>query len=810
MSHRPGSFTAVELTAEQRAVVEADGPATVAGGFGSGKTTALVARWRRLAEIHGPGRVLYLAANPGAAADVRRRMVAAFDGVGIGPLVVSTPTGFALDVVRRYAPGMQDVVAVGGAARRAAIADAFDAADWTVSAAVAKRRSFVAAVQQGIEAMERAEVDVSAVLANADAVGVADRWSELNRFREKYESQLRAAGRVDVGEASRLAAQFLDPEVERDRFVEVIVDDAHALTYDDAALLARYECTRAIARDEPVEAAVNLAPRVVSQPQLVWCRHPSMEADAVVGALLAAHADGVAWDDMAVVVPSRSAPIGRAVARALQRREAPVQIRLADGGAEPVVRRLRDALARADGAMDAQPFVEGWIQGALSELASQADLVAPEPSVERALNALCAFDRATQRWVAGRDGMSATVLEFATALAEDDFTLWYDAPGDAGVAIVTPEEAAGVHWQCAVVTSCVEGEYPRTIGDGAWFDASVCRRDFSPDAAVRRRAAIAAHRRRFELASSRAPRVSYVAAPQPGVLVSRYVEHLPLTEAKPAWLEPRPYPLRSVTYTSTPIHPSRTLRLSASQLSTFEDCPRRWFYDSVLRLADSTSVWADFGSLVHDVLERFLAPGSTIEYSFDALLDLSDELWSDDIAAFAPQRDQARRELKDVLATWWQMEGHRFNRADVVEVEHEFDVAVGDHTVRGRIDRVDWDHDRNGIAVVDYKTGRHAPKESEVADDLQLAVYYLAALRSGELAAKGAPTRLELLYIRLNKTFSQPITDDHEERAETRILAAAAQMLDEQLAPLPTADCDHCDYHRLCPLQRAGREVGAR
>ncbi|MEY2473206.1 MAG: hypothetical protein QOK28_2535 [Actinomycetota bacterium] len=793
------------MTPEQRAVADADAPVLVAGHLGSGKTTALIARWRRLADLHGPGRVLYLAATPGAAADVRRRMVATFDGAGIGPLAVSTPAGFALDLVRRYAPGMEEVMSVGGAARRSAIADAFDGFDWVASGSVAKRRSFVAAVQRGIEALARAEVSLEEVLANA----ASDRWAELVAFRDRYEAALHAHGRIDVAEAPRLALHHLDTDTERERFVEIIVDDAHALTYDEAELLDRYECTRAIA-SEPVEGAITLAPRATAEAQLVWCRHPSMEADAVVGTLLAAHDDGIAYDDMAVVVPRRSAPIGRAVARALQRREVPVQIRLADGGAEPVVRRLRDALAHADGAMDAQPFVEGWIQGALSELASQADLVAPEPSVERALNALCAFDRATQRWVAGREGMSATVLEFATALAEDDFTLWYDAPGDAGVAIVTPQEAAGVHWQCAVVTSCVEGEYPRSIGDGAWFDAMVCRRDFSPDAAVRRRAAIAAHRRRFELASSRGPRVTYVAAPQPGVLVSRYVEHLPITEAKPAWPEPRPYPLRSVTYTSTPIHPSRTLRLSASQLSTFEDCPRRWFYDSVLRLADSTSVWADFGSLVHDVLERFLAPGSTIEYSFDALLDLSDELWSDDIAAFAPQRDQARRELKDVLATWWQMEGHRFNRADVVEVEHEFDVAVGDHTVRGRIDRVDWDHDRNGIAVVDYKTGRHAPKESEVADDLQLAVYYLAALRSAELAAKGAPTRLELLYIRLNKTFSQPITDDHEERAETRILAAAAQMLDEQLAPLPTADCDHCDYHRLCPLQRAGREVGAR
>ena len=783
----------------------------IAGGYGSGKTTALVTRWRQLAAIHGAGRVLYLAAHPGAVADVRRRMIAALDGTGVGPLVVSTAAGLALDVVRRHVPGMENVVSVGGAARRGAVADAFRVEEWQSSAAVAKRRSFVAAVQHGIDALAHAEIASDAVIANAEILGTRERWDDLFAFRTRYGDELRAHGRIDVVDALRLAREH----AEGDRFAEILVDDAHALTFEERALIARYEelgcaITRAVLSDAPVDGAVNLTPRAAAEPQLVWCRHPSMEADAVVGALLAARAAGVGWDDMAVVVPRRSASIGRAVTRALQRREIPVQIRLADGDAEPVVRRLRGALARADGAADAGPFVEEWIAAALGELAAQADLVAPEPTVERALNALCAFERATRRWVDGRRGTSATVLEFATALAEDDFALWYDAPGAAGVAVVTPEEAAGVHWHFTAVAGCVEGEYPRAIGDGEGFDESGCRHDFVADGPARRRRAIAAQRDRFALASSRAPRVAYVAAPQPGVLVSRYVEHLPITEAAPAWAAPRPYPARETTFTATPIHPSRQVRLSASQLQTFEDCPRRWFYDSVLRLADSTSVWADFGSLVHDVLERFLSPGSTIEYSFEALLDLADELWTDDIAQFAPQREQARRELRDVLSTWWQMEGQRFDRADVVEVEHEFDVSVGDHTVRGRIDRVDFDHDRHGLAVVDYKTGRHAPKESEVADDLQLAVYYLAALRSPELAAKGPPTRLELRYIRLNKTFSQPITDDHEARAETRILEAAAEMLAEQLEPLPTADCDHCDYHRLCPLQRAGREVGAR
>jgi RecB family exonuclease len=785
----------VELTDQQRAVVEADGPVRVSGGFGSGKTAALVARWRRLADLHGPGRVLYLAAHPGAVADVRRRMIAASHGTGVGPLVVSTAAGFALDLVRRYAPGMTEVTGVGGAARQAAVAEVFDPARFPFAGDMATRRAFGSAVAAGIAAMERTEMAFEDVVAHA-------RWRELDTFRDAYEAALRANGRIDIGQAPRRAVQHIDAEIERARFAEIIVDDAAGLSYYESVLLDRYaELGVPVSCAAPGEGAIELPPRIVGAPELVWCRHPSMEADAVVGALLRAHDDGVAWDDMAVVVPRRNAPVGRAVARALQRREAPVQIRLADGDAEPVVRRLRAALAATDGATEAAPFVEGWIQGALGELAAQADLVAPEPTVERALNALCAFDRATQRWAAGRGAATATVAHLAAALAEDDFALWYDAPGDAGVAIVTPEDAQGVHFAFAVVTSCVEGEYPRPARAGTYFDPAVCQRpvDYAD-----------AQRQRFALAGSRAPWTTFVAAPQPGVLVSRYIEHLPVIDARPAWPAPRPYPARPATYTTTPIHPSRALRLSASQLSTYEDCPRRWFYDNVLRLADSSSVWADFGSLVHDVLETFLAPGSTIEYSFEALLDLADEKWTDDIAQFAPQREQARRELRDVLATWWQMEGQRFDRADVVEVEHEFDVAVGAHSVRGRIDRVDRDHDRDGLAIVDYKTGRHPPKESEVADDLQLAVYYLAALRSPALAAEGAPTRLELEYIRLNKRFSQPITDDHETRAEARILAAAQEMLDEHLAPLPTADCDHCDYHRLCPLQRAGREVGAR
>ncbi len=58
------------------------------------------------------------------------------------------------------------------------------------------------------------------------------------------------------------------------------------------------------------------------------------------------------------------------------------------------------------------------------------------------------------------------------------------------------------------------------------------------DLAERRRVAVAEQRRRFGVVASRGDHVVFVAAPQPGVLVSRYVQHLDAEEPKRAWAMP--------------------------------------------------------------------------------------------------------------------------------------------------------------------------------------------------------------------------------------------------------------------------------
>jgi len=95
-----------------------------------------------------------------------------------------------------------------------------------------------------------------------------------------------------------------------------------------------------------------------------------------------------------------------------------------------------------------------------------------------------------------------------------------------------------------------------------------------------------------------------------------------------------------------------------------------------------------------------------------------------------------------------------------------------------------------------------------MADNLQLAVYHLAATRDEDLMALGPPTQLRLLYPRTMKSYDQKIVAGHAEATESRILTAAERILDEQFEPSVHANCRYCSFHRLCPLQREGREVG--
>lgn len=854
---------AAQLTPAQRHAVEFEGPRlAVVGAPGTGRTTALLARHQALVGRLRPERVLVVCRHRAAA---QRFLAAALPYLrgGYDTVPVTTVFGLAYDLVRRTGA---DVALASDGEQRALVERLLAAEDrsgWPVCSRLLGRPGFVDEVVRHLATWR--EHGTEGPLGAASAGGS---WAELAAFAPRYEEALAESGLVDA--AGLLAAGTALAASAVERFDHVLVDDASALPMAGARLVeglvegggvgltvavdpADGEGAARVAGGA-VEVVLDQRFRVSPPARLVQCPHPSVEAEAVAGELLAAARSGVPWSEMAVLVRGlgrRARAIGRALARhgipavpvpALAQEEPAVEavvdvLRWVGGrdlperllvspvaGLSPAESRAVRLEARAEGRpVEQDPRLRELVTlrdhlqarvaagGTAADLAYEVWAAAFGGGDRAGLGA--AADRALDALVALVDGLAnyaerhpgATLGQTLDALDAGDLvpSPWRAvAPASAGgVTIASIAGAAGLEWHTVVVAGCVEGELPRGAPRAGLFDPAALGVPSTGD--------LEAERRLFGLATSRATKsLVAVAAPEPGVLLSRFAESW-----KPAgvtWPTPpgQPPPGRAATAGSVPVWPSGQLTLSASQLATYDDCPLRYAYQYVLKARDEPGVHAGLGNLVHKVLQRFLDPDAEDPppRTLEGLTEVAAQVWDDGIARYRPQAEQARRDFVSMLASWWETEGAA--RPEVLAVERRFEIPVGPHRLAGFIDRVDRAADGSGVRVIDYKTGKSEPRPGDVEEDLQLAIYHLAATRDPDLAALGPPVQLELHYLRSMRTYAQPIRADHAARTEERVLQVAERILAEEFEPSVHANCRTCSFHRLCPLQPEGRNVG--
>ncbi|MDQ6617778.1 MAG: PD-(D/E)XK nuclease family protein, partial [Actinomycetota bacterium] len=495
---------------------------------------------------------------------------------------------------------------------------------------------------------------------------------------------------------------------------------------------------------------------------------------------------------------------------------------------------LRDWVApRLVSADPADLAYRAWV-GLLGALVPDPDDDGPDVIGTRALDAVASFlagvsERASHD-PAWRMSDELALVE-GPDLDPDPWMPLGAEPDSEMVTVSTIWGAAGRAWDTVVVAGCLEGELPRPSAAARFFDRAIPERAANvspspergalPTLAQRRRASLEDECRLFEVATSRARRrLVTTAAPAPGQLVSRFVAAAspePVTLARPRVARGTVgLPPATETEGAAPVHLDRSLNLSATRLMTYDDCPLRYFYQYTLGVRGPGGVAASMGTVVHATLAAFLDPGRASERSWPALESLAQQLWvdsgsSETIAPYQPMREQARRDIFTMLQDWWQAEAAQAEAAgawpDVFAVEYPFDIVVSGHRIRGLIDRID--RVAGGIAIIDYKTGSRVPRPEEVAEDLQLATYHLAAGRDPGLASIGPPVSLRLCYLRSGAQPSQTITADHAIRTEQRIIEAANRILSEDFEPSVEAECEFCDFWRLCPLQIQGRQVGS-
>lgn len=250
--------------------------------------------------------------------------------------------------------------------------------------------------------------------------------------------------------------------------------------------------------------------------------------------------------------------------------------------------------------------------------------------------------------------------------------------------------------------------------------------------------------------------------------------------------------------------------LSPSSAATFTQCPRRWRFRYLDRLADPPTVPALAGTLVHRVLERLLAEPHA-ERTAERAKALAGEEWPAHAAhpdltrlGLGPEETRSYKwRVWHAILGLWHVEDPA--SVQVAATEQRLEVSVGSVPFVGVVDRVDATPE--GLVVTDYKSGR-PPSAHRTGEKLEQVLWYTAAVAA---AGFDHPVRARLLY--LGNTAIEVSTT-------TEVVAGAVARLEEQwrqiqagvarddFEPRTGPLCAYCPFLERCPQGR--REVAYR
>jgi RecB family exonuclease len=152
---------------------------------------------------------------------------------------------------------------------------------------------------------------------------------------------------------------------------------------------------------------------------------------------------------------------------------------------------------------------------------------------------------------------------------------------------------------------------------------------------------------------------------------------------------------------------------------------------------------------VHGVLEDNVSSGSVLD------LDQMKVAYEEHAANLDPKQ-QIPAELTSagvqILEDFYDIySGRDFN---VYEKEMEFNFVIGNYSVIGYMDRVDMYDDM--VEIVDYKTGKREVAQKDIAKNLQLGIYALAA----STIFPGKKIKGSLHYLRSGRIKSHEYSDE--------------------------------------------------
>jgi RecB family exonuclease len=194
--------------------------------------------------------------------------------------------------------------------------------------------------------------------------------------------------------------------------------------------------------------------------------------------------------------------------------------------------------------------------------------------------------------------------------------------------------------------------------------------------------------------------------------------------------------------------PAMVSSLSPSSMATWRQCPKRFFFEKIMRIETETGEPAVCGSFVHRVLEHLMARPPE-ERTVDVARAIAGAVWPDftvDPDSRFAELDLGNEETRAFKHRAWAGVTGYFCIEDpaaveVVGTEQEVRAELDGAPVFGIIDRVDRGPD--GLVVTDYKSGKAPRWDDEREEKLgQLRTYAALLDANGQRVSE-----LRLLFV---------------------------------------------------------------
>ncbi|MDY5584842.1 MAG: PD-(D/E)XK nuclease family protein [Arcanobacterium sp.] len=243
------------------------------------------------------------------------------------------------------------------------------------------------------------------------------------------------------------------------------------------------------------------------------------------------------------------------------------------------------------------------------------------------------------------------------------------------------------------------------------------------------------------------------------------------------------------------------VRLSPSRYHSWKQCSLRQVWDMFVGSGSNNQFSLNLGNVVHRFAEKY--PDGASSEEVDAWFNKYWGLISYEADKFELVKHEEL--LRKVLRL---CNEYLLSRETKSWVETRATYRIEDEfTIAAFADRIEYDAETDSLTIIDFKTSKKAPNNSDIADHGQLSVYQYLARKGAfkELSLPVIPKNVtaELINVReLQKVKIQTqeeLTAEQLELLENNLLTMAKQLRGSEFNPAPGTYCRSCSYSSLCP-----------